>query len=722
MKPKKGDKVDCQDSTGRWARGAILDITPEGALLHYDGFKKIYDEVIPKSDWATRFAPRGQYTGVTASRPKKPKPADLPNLALRVQNAMDKHSVGLRKVSVAAGLPVLSLKQFLEESADVPPEAVEGLEVWLESLPKQQRRAAVAHTVAAEPSVSHKQQKAMFNSIIATCSKFSSTHFLRQLSSELAEFDALIDEKPPEAAIRKAERSSDCRRAVRQLQCALESQNNNTGPSYVRKKNAVCEVCDLDMFKHCILTCDRCERVMHTMCLPNPIARPPQGLWFCPACQAMKCPCEECGGDGTKEWAFNPVKAADAPPPPARSKPMTRMVDEFHLEGFCLLNKGLSAAQVSECADHCEAAFQHNIHTVNILGLGQTLEDVGFSTFKLRNRGRYDFTVESLSSLDFLGEKAPWMPLVRELLGHDCVHLHTGCMLSMPGSETQKLHSDGDHVSTSTHLSPHLLNVFVPLVDLVPKIGPTEFIARSHFLWNFDCRATPVQGCCKAGQAILFDYRLKHRGLGNNDLGPRPVLYFTYSNPTAKSKFEDAANFNKKRYRVLPALKLQESTSRKRTKTAALQAAPAGAAPAEPPSELQDTAAAPEDVETAAEAEVEEEEHAPASRGRARKKSSKLVEAEDSAKELGRGAFTQKVRPGAAISSAQLMAQKKAAAPRARFSTGSESGLKTKVLSNAQILLQYKKLNSEKSAAPAGAHDGTMTVDRQPQDLSLIHI
>ena len=39
-------------------------------------------------------------------------------------------------------------------------------------------------------------------------------------------------------------------------------------------------------------------------------------------------------------------------------------------------------------------------------------------------------------------------------------------MLSMPGSETQKLHSDGDHVSSSTHLAPHLLNVFVPLIDV----------------------------------------------------------------------------------------------------------------------------------------------------------------------------------------------------------------------------------------------------------------
>jgi hypothetical protein len=44
---------------------------------------------------------------------------------------------------------------------------------------------------------------------------------------------------------------------------------------------------------------------------------------------------------------------------------------------------------------------------------------------------------------------------------------------------------------------------------------------------------------------VLFDYRLKHRG-DNHDT-PRPVLYFTYSKPCAKSRWKDDANFNKKR-------------------------------------------------------------------------------------------------------------------------------------------------------------------------------
>merc|ERR1712166_1664581 len=73
MKPKKGDKVDCQDTTGRWAKGVIIDVTKQAVTLHYEGFKKIYDEVISKDAWSQRLAPRGQFTGAT----KKPKPKVL---------------------------------------------------------------------------------------------------------------------------------------------------------------------------------------------------------------------------------------------------------------------------------------------------------------------------------------------------------------------------------------------------------------------------------------------------------------------------------------------------------------------------------------------------------------------------------------------------------------------------------------------------------------------
>jgi hypothetical protein len=53
----------------------------------------------------------------------------------------------------------------------------------------------------------------------------------------------------------------------------------------------------------------------------------------------------------------------------------------------------------------------------------------------------------------------------------------------------------------------------------------------------------------KAGNPVIFDYRLGHRGLGNNSREPRPVLYLTYTR--ASKEFRDAVNFSSKRYRKL---------------------------------------------------------------------------------------------------------------------------------------------------------------------------
>ena len=44
----------------------------------------------------------------------------------------------------------------------------------------------------------------------------------------------------------------------------------------------------------------------------------------------------------------------------------------------------------------------------------------------------------------------------------------------------------------------------------------------------------------RAGELILFDFRLKHRGLSNHDVLPRPMLYLQYCIPA----FEDNANFS----------------------------------------------------------------------------------------------------------------------------------------------------------------------------------
>ena len=44
-------------------------------------------------------------------------------------------------------------------------------------------------------------------------------------------------------------------------------------------------------------------------------------------------------------------------------------------------------------------------------------------------------------------------------------------------------------------------------------------------------------------QCILFDFRLKHRGLANNSKKPRPLMYITYCIPSWK----DGMNFNTRR-------------------------------------------------------------------------------------------------------------------------------------------------------------------------------
>ena len=153
----------------------------------------------------------------------------------------------------------------------------------------------------------------------------------------------------------------------------------------------------------------------------------------------------------------------------------------------------------------------------------------------------------ALATQRFL-QAPPWRDLVTALLGPQHQLIHTGCMLSVPGSATQPWHSDGDHLCAKRHLPPHCLNVFVPLVDVTSKNGATEFVPRSHIDWGSD--QPPVTPLTTAGECVLFDYRLKHRGLGNRSSEDRPMLYFTYG----RASFVDQFNFSHKRYQVLPEL------------------------------------------------------------------------------------------------------------------------------------------------------------------------
>jgi len=201
----------------------------------------------------------------------------------------------------------------------------------------------------------------------------------------------------------------------------------------------------------------------------------------------------------------------------------------------------LSYEQVEAAHTAALEWYEGVIRTVNALQLQQELA-VGFTEFKLRASGRYDMRVPALDAMPCFDAEAPWLPLVRRILGPDAVRIHLGCMLSLPGSVAQNWHMDGDHLSETVMHGPHCLNVFVPLVvrahartpclpsslctlpflnphwnrllewrqDMDERLGPTEMLPASHLDWAGI--APSVKPCPQAGECLLFDYRLRHRG------------------------------------------------------------------------------------------------------------------------------------------------------------------------------------------------------------------
>lgn len=236
----------------------------------------------------------------------------------------------------------------------------------------------------------------------------------------------------------------------------------------------------------------------------------------------------------------------------------------------------LEAEQISLLYEACLSHYERVMNTVQARALHHELADGGFDVLRERGRGRYDLTIplfDSNSHFEFLTSPyAFWMSMVKLALGSDNVVLvHKGCFLSLPGAEAQVYHQDGVHLNTKVQKPCHAVNVFIPLVDLTVKNGATEFCLGSHMLGyeNF-VKENCVTPLVFAGTPIMFDYRLGHRGMGNNELEPRPILYLTYS--TGSKKFVDTVNFSKKRWQkigdlVERPLSREERIRRRHTRT-----------------------------------------------------------------------------------------------------------------------------------------------------------
>jgi ectoine hydroxylase-related dioxygenase (phytanoyl-CoA dioxygenase family) len=208
----------------------------------------------------------------------------------------------------------------------------------------------------------------------------------------------------------------------------------------------------------------------------------------------------------------------------------------------------------TQFASHCRTTSTSNAKQQYAMGLGVKH---GFREIVMRSPGRYELSL--LHSLD----KAPSIealqnqlfPCVPALLGagqwDDLSLCHLSLVVSTPGAAEQSWHADGGHVSMSEHLPCHVANIFIPLVHVTPALGPTEFRPGSHV---YTRNLAPLLLAAKArqqlrptvaptlqpGDALLFDYRVLHRGKANQTRDQnRPILVLTFAKPW----YKDVCNF-----------------------------------------------------------------------------------------------------------------------------------------------------------------------------------
>lgn len=172
---------------------------------------------------------------------------------------------------------------------------------------------------------------------------------------------------------------------------------------------------------------------------------------------------------------------------------------------------------------------------------------------------RYKFTVEMKTPFNDprLYASPKLLPILRQILGLDCVVHSFGAVCAFPGSEMQHFHKDHGPLyveagGLNAFLPPFCLRVHLPMTDLDEQTGTTALWSGSHRESTSENTSElgksvgdGVEGAFmpypKAGDCYLMDFRISHRGTPNNSDHARTVLYMLFS----RRWFKDHQNFDK---------------------------------------------------------------------------------------------------------------------------------------------------------------------------------
>lgn len=216
-----------------------------------------------------------------------------------------------------------------------------------------------------------------------------------------------------------------------------------------------------------------------------------------------------------------------------------QIVQAFLEHGIVVLRDVYDTADIQGCRAKIEPGLQ--LVAESGLGAGGDAMEM-FAHVQSRCAKRFDMSCKpDFEPFREAAGKELVLNLIHALLGDDAVFNFEGCVISLPGAPAQAPHVDGPHKNEGEeeHLGPHLLNVFIPLLDQTMETGATAFAPGSHRLRFPPPRDAYEVALLGVGDAAVFDYRIWHYGMANQAQLLRPLAYCTWS----REGDEDTKNF-----------------------------------------------------------------------------------------------------------------------------------------------------------------------------------
>jgi len=183
-----------------------------------------------------------------------------------------------------------------------------------------------------------------------------------------------------------------------------------------------------------------------------------------------------------------------------------------------------------------EVRIVRDLVAEKIKNMGRPLKT--YSDIAERFPGRLDYRC-GLTGLVFDKVARPIVQLVKQLSPQIDFRYYWGAIPSAAGSGPTNLHRDIYPLLNTTpgvdmspldrDLPPYYFTVLIPLMEITPENGPTQFIKGSlKHLHVDESQATLFSPCLSPGDFVIFDGRTLHRGSANRSQEERVIAYMTF--------------------------------------------------------------------------------------------------------------------------------------------------------------------------------------------------